>query len=69
MCIQYTAPPLAADVSPICLALSVSGTYLTPMSFVLVIAPLPLVNLSTCSRNWSRPSGPTGMIMRPPGPS
>ena len=55
--------------SPICLALSVSGTYLTPMSLVLVIAPPPLMGLSTCSRYWSRPSGPTGIMIRPPGAS
>ena len=54
--------------SPICLALSVNGTYLTPISLVLRMAP-PSAGLSTCSRYWSRPSGPTGMMMRPPGAS
>merc|ERR1711874_478037 len=50
-----------------CLSLSVRGTYITPNSLFLLTVPSD--DLSTWSRDWSPPCGPTGIIILPPGAS
>lgn len=45
--------------------LSVSGTYMTPIKFFIVM--VPSAALSTCVSTWSQDGGPTGIIILPPG--
>ena len=47
-----------------CFCWSVRGTYITPMSCFCVIRPC--ISLSICNKSWWPPSGPYGMIKRPP---
>lgn len=49
----------------ICCALSVRGTYLTPISLCRTI--FPSLSLSICSSHWSPWVGPTGINSLPPG--